>query len=143
MDKINDTIDNDEAAEIQDRDFDDPWNNWIFEIYGELQLERETSRKEFEYEFSFENNRVTEKWWIRADGEPNESRAEFERNDETFVRERIRYSYDGSMVRSISDHWSVGIFGGAPHNTFTNIDLSTHVSPAIEYNIFPYKKDVS
>ncbi|MFT6369323.1 MAG: hypothetical protein ACJAUQ_000722 [Maribacter sp.] len=61
-DKINDTIDNDEAAEIQDRDFDDPWNNWIFEIYGELQLERETSRKEFEYEFSFENNRVTEKW---------------------------------------------------------------------------------
>lgn len=39
-DKINDTIDYDEAVEIQDIDFGDPWNNWIFEIYGEIQLER-------------------------------------------------------------------------------------------------------
>lgn len=139
-DKINYTVDKEGAVEMQDIDFEDPWNNWIFEIYAEAQLDKETSRKEFEYEFGFESDRVTEKWRIRADGELNQSRAEFERNDETFISERLRYSIDGSVVRSISDHWSVGVFGGARHNTFTNIDFSTYVSPAIEYNIFPYKE---
>jgi len=139
-DKINYTIDNEGADDIQDIDFDDPWNNWIFEIYGEARLDTETSRNEFEYEFGFESDRVTEKWRIRADGELNQSRAEFKRSDETFVSERIRYSLEGSVVRSLSDHWSAGIFAGARHNTFTNINFSTSVNPAIEYNIFPYKE---
>lgn len=139
-DKISYTIDKQGAEEMQDIDFDDPWNNWIFEIYGEAQLDNETSRNEFEYELGFESDRVTEKWRIRADGEMNQSRAEFERGDETFVSERIRYSFDGSVVRSLSDHWSAGIFAGARHNTFTNIDFSTYINPAIEYNIFPYKE---
>ncbi|MFD0798043.1 hypothetical protein ACFQZJ_11255 [Maribacter chungangensis] len=139
-DKVNYTIDNEGAEELQDIDFEDPWNNWIFEVYGEARLDKETSRKEFEYEFGFESDRVTEKWRIRADGELNESRSEFERSDEVFVSERIRYSIDASVVRSLSDHWSAGLFGGARHNTFTNLDFSTYVNPAIEYNIFPYNE---
>ncbi len=139
-DKINYNIDDEGADEMQNIDFDDPWNNWIFEIYGEAQLDQETSRNEFEYELGFESDRVTEKWRIRADGELNQSRAEFEQNEDTFTSERIRYSFDGSVVRSLSDHWSAGLFGGARHNTFTNIDFSTYVNPAIEYNIFPYKE---
>jgi len=137
---INYDIDNQGADEIQNIDFDDPWNNWIFEIYGEAQLDQETSRNEFEYEFGFESDRVTEKWRIRADGELNQSRAEFEQNNETFTSERIRYSIDGSVVRSLSDHWSAGVFAGARHNTFTNINLSAAVTPALEYNIFPYNE---
>jgi hypothetical protein len=139
-DKIIFTVDNEGAEEMQDIDFDDPWNNWIFEIYAEAQLDKETSRNEFEYEFGFESDRVTEKWRIRADGQLNQSRAEFQQDEETFTSERLRYSLDGSVVRSISDHWSVGVFSGARHNTFTNINFSTYVSPAIEYNIFPYNE---
>ncbi len=134
------TVNEDGTEEIQELNFDDPWNNWIFEIYGEADLSKESSRNEFEYEVGFESDRVTEKWRIRADLELNQATSSFEQNNETFTSERLRYSADGSIVRSISDHWSTGIFAGARHNTFTNIDFSTSISPAIEYNIFPYRE---
>jgi hypothetical protein len=139
-DRIEYAIDNEGAEELQDINFEDPWNNWIFEVYGEAELDKESSRKEFEYQLGFESDRVTEKWRIRADLEMNQARSEFIQNEETFTSERIRYSADGSVVRSLSDHWSAGIFGGARHNTFTNIDFSAFVAPAVEYNIFPYKE---
>ncbi len=139
-DRIEYTIDNEGAEEMQDIDFDDPWNNWIFEVYGEAELDKESSRQEFEYELGFESDRVTEKWRIRADLEMNQARSEFIQNEDTFTSERIRYSAQGSVVRSLSDHWSAGIFGGARHNTFTNIAFSSFVAPAVEYNIFPYNE---
>ncbi|MFS4456811.1 DUF481 domain-containing protein [Maribacter sp. 2304DJ31-5] len=134
------TVKKDNTNKIRDIDFDDPWNNWIFEIYGEAELDKESSRREFEYEVGFESDRVTEKWRIRADLEMNQARSQFERDDETFKSERLRYSLDASIVRSLSDHWSVGIFVGGRHNSFTNLDFSTFIRPAIEYNIFPYKE---
>ena len=134
------TIDPKGMSEIQDINFEDPWNNWIFEIYGEAELDKESSRKEFAYEIGFESDRVTEKWRIRADMEMSQANSEFVRNDETFTSERFRYSGAGSIVRSLSDHWSTGLFAGARHDTFTNLDFRYYFSPAIEYNIFPYNE---
>jgi hypothetical protein len=134
------TINEDGTGDIQEINFDDPWNNWIFEIYGEADLSKESSRNEFEYEVGFESDRVTEKWRIRADLELNQATSRFEQNNETFKSERLRYSAEGSIVRSLSDHWSTGIFARARHNTFTNLDFSTSISPALEYNIFPYRE---
>lgn len=138
--EISYTINRDGTGKIQEINFDDPWNNWIFEIYGEAELSKESSRNEFEYEVGFESDRVTEKWRIRTDLELNQATSSFQQNNETFTSDRLRYSADGSVVRSLSDHWSTGIFAGARHNTFTNIDFSTTLSPAIEYNIFPYRE---
>ncbi|TLF43114.1 DUF481 domain-containing protein [Maribacter aurantiacus] len=125
---------------IEQMSVEDPWNNWIFEIYGEAELSKESSRNEFEYEVGFESDRVTEKWRIRADLELNQATSKFEQNNETFTSDRLRYSADGSIVRSLTDHWSAGIFAGARHNTFTNQNLFTYIRPAIEYNIFPYRE---
>lgn len=134
------TINTGATGEILNIEIEDPWNNWLFEIYGEAELDKETSRKEFEYEFGFESDRVTEKWRIRADLEMNEARSEFKQDGETFISERSRYSGDASIVRSLTDHWSVGIFGGATHNTFTNLNFRGYLNPALEYNIFPYRE---
>lgn len=139
-DNIEYKITNSGLAERQDIDFDDPWNNWIFEIYGEAELNKESSRKEFEYELGFESDRVTEKWRVRTDVQMNQARSEFTRDDETFTSERFRYFAAGSIVRSLNDHWSTGIFTGLRHDTFTNLDFRYYFNPAIEYNIFPYKE---
>lgn len=127
-------------AQQQDIDFEDPWNNWIFEVYAEAELNKESSRKEFEYELGFESDRVTEKWRIRTDVQMNQARSEFIREDETFTSERFRYFAAGSIVRSLNDHWSTGIFAGLRHDTFTNLDFRYYFNPAIEYNIFPYNE---
>lgn len=134
------TVNNGGKLEVALLEFEDPWNNWIFEIYGEAELSKESSRNEFEYEVGFESDRVTEKWRIRADLELNQATSRFQQSNETFTSERLRYSADGSIVRSLTDHWSTGIFIGALHNTFTNQNFSTYFRPAIEYNIFPYQE---
>ena len=139
-DKISYKITDEGLAKRQDIDFDDPWNNWIFEVYGEAQLDKESSRKEFEYEIGFESDRVTEKWRIRTDLQMNLSNSKYVQDDEEFLSKTERYFGYGSIVRSLSDHWSAGIFGGAKYDTYTNIDLSMSLTPAIEYNIFPYRE---
>lgn len=137
---INYSIDNKGMGEIQDIDFDDPWNNWIFEIYGSAKLKKESSRKEFNYSLGFESDHVTENWRIRTDLQLNQADSEFMRDEETFNSARFRYAAEGSIVKSLNDHWSTGIFAGARHDTFTNLDFRYYFSPAIEYNIFPYNE---
>lgn len=139
-DKISYKITDEGLAKRQDINFDDPWNNWIFEVYGEAELDKEASRKEFEYEIGFESDKVTEKWRVRVDVQMNLANSKFIQEDEEFTSNRERYFGYGSIVRSLSNHWSMGIFAGASHDTYTNIDLATNLTPAIEYNIFPYRE---
>ncbi|MBM1106345.1 DUF481 domain-containing protein [Aurantibacter crassamenti] len=134
------SIDNKGMDNLQDIDFKDPWNNWIFEVFGRARLNKESSRESFSYAVGFESDHVTEKLRIRTDLQLNQANSEYEQDDEIYTSERFRYSGDGSIVRSISDHWSTGIFAGARHDTFTNLDFRYYFSPAIEYNIFPYNE---
>lgn len=36
-------------------------------------------------------------------------------------------------------HWGAGLSGTAFSRTFTNIDLALRLTPAVEYNVFPYR----
>ena len=128
-----------EAKEDEELNLD-PWHNWIFEVYGEGKYNKEASRKRFEYKIGFESDHVTDNWRVRTDFQVSQNKSKFIRNDEEFTSERNRYFVRGSVVRSLSDHWSTGIFLNLRHDTFTNIELQGGFSPAIEYNIFPYSE---
>ncbi|WP_422084017.1 hypothetical protein [Ulvibacterium sp.] len=118
----------------------DVWGNWIFQVYGEGEFERETSRSNSYLELGFEGDKVTENWRIRTDVELNESGSMFKRDGEEFRSERVKYAFRGSIVRSLTNHWSLGIFSGLKHDTYNNQDFSFDIRPAIEYNIFPYSE---
>jgi len=139
-DQVTYTVKSDGTGEVQEVDFTDPWNNWIFEVFASAELDKESSRKEFEYRAGFESDHVTEKWRIRTDLGLYQSNSEYERSGETFTSDRDRYTANGAIVRSLSDHWSTGIFAGARHDTFTNLDFRYYFEPALEYNIFPYRE---
>jgi len=119
---------------------EDPWNNWIFEVYGEVQLDKESSRSSFDSEFGLSSDRVTEDWRVRGDLEFNYSESRFMNNEDEFTSVRQRHYAQGSVVRSLTNHWSAGVFGGLSHNTYSNIDFSYFFQPAIEYNLFPYRE---
>jgi hypothetical protein len=125
-------------AKNQEQEIEDPWKNWIFEIYGSASYSKEASRKRFDYEVGFESDRVTEKWRIRADLEMNQTESKFIQNDEEFTSSRQRYWGAASIVKSLSNHWSTGVFVNSRHDTYTNIDFSGGFYPALEYNIYPY-----
>ena len=117
---------------------EDPWRNWIFEVYGQAKFDKEASRSKFEYKLGLESDRVTDKWRIRGDVQMSQLRNRVIRKDSVYKSERERFWGAASVVKSISDHWSTGVFGNLRHDTYSNIDLAFGVSPAIEYNIFSY-----
>ncbi len=127
---------------IKDKDSirKDNWRNWIFEIYGEGEFDKESSRSNFKLEFGYEGDKVTEKWRVRTDIELRQTESKFKQDGVQFKSETQKYEFDGSIVRSISCHWSVGVFSGIENDSYNNQDLSVDVRPAIEYNIFPYKE---
>jgi uncharacterized protein DUF481 len=139
-DRITYSVSKEETEDKENEEDDDPWNSWIFEINGQTNLHKESSRRSFDYVIGFETDRITEKWRIRTDLQVNQANSRFIRDDEEFTSRRERYFGYGSIVRSLSDHWSAGIFGGASYDTYTNLDLSMNITPAIEYNIFPYRE---
>jgi hypothetical protein len=132
-------IENVEMEEEAEEDtFTDPWDFWIFEVRGEGDFNKETSRNGIDLEFGAEANRVTQDWRMRFNAEANFSRSQFTSDDEEFVSERQVHFVDGLVVKSLGPNWSVGMSGGASHNTFNNINFSYNLRPAIEYSLYPY-----
>lgn len=118
---------------------EDPWNLWVFRtsIGGSFEGEQKTSSHEFRGSFSA--NRTARDWKLDFDFDGEFDRRTFEINDSTTVTDTRRNGdFDALIVRSISDHWSVGGFGSAGRSTFDNYDLSARFAPALEYNLFPY-----
>ena len=52
----------------------------------------------------------------------------------------VRRDFGGAFqqVRSLGQHWSVGLRGSAGSSTCLNEHLLAIASPVVEYNIFPY-----
>jgi hypothetical protein len=117
---------------------DDPWNRWVFEVGGSGDLELEASQREYGVEGNLEAERVTEIWKLefRLDSEYEVDVFEREENE---IRSISRDTdFDGEVVRSIGEHWAVGLASTAFTRTFTNTDLAVRARPALEYNVFPY-----
>lgn len=118
----------------------DPWDNWVFSIQGGSSADFETARKESRLWGRLSVDRVTEIWRIRN---IFYARGDYQviNSDEEEIRSNVyRKSASTTVVRSINDHWSSGIFLSASQSTFDNLDLSTQVAPAFEYSIFPYSE---
>jgi hypothetical protein len=60
--------------------------------------------------------------------------------EESYNSVRNRTYFSGSLVRSISDHFSTGIFGSFQKDTFRNFKSFLNFSPALEYSIYPYRE---
>ena len=123
---------------MQDISQNDPWNNWIFEISGNFGYEKERSRTEYEVEGELEIERVTEDWRIRSEIEYEYEENQFQRDESEIISNLNRSGFEVSVVRSLGEHWSGGVFGRINTSTFNNIDVSTRLNAAIEYNFYPY-----
>jgi hypothetical protein len=116
----------------------DPWNNWVIAIEGGSSLDFEKIRKESRFWGRLAIDRVTEVWKIRNLAYARSDFQVFESDEET-IRSTISRSYAStSVVFSIDDHWSGGVFLSASQSTFDNLDISTRIAPAFEYSLFPY-----
>lgn len=128
-------------AEAEANPPEDHWNNWIFEVFSNASFNKESLRKTTDFRAGLRIERSTPElrvritpfysYWSRifttADGE-----------ELTSFRKRVYLST--SVVKSISNHWSIGLFGFGQHHSFNNIQFGYSIEPAIEYNFFDYNE---
>ena len=88
----------------------------------------------------FEVDRVTEMWRIRSDFGISRSVKFFSGDNQNYNSERQSTSFSGSVVKSLSNHFSTGIFGSYLNDTFRNYKSFLNFSPALEYNFIPYSE---
>lgn len=117
----------------------DRWNNWVMEVYGGGSFNKESQQSSLNVYYGLRADRVTEKWRIRNSLSFNYNNRTF-LSDGQWIRSALhRNTYSGSAVKSISDHWSSGLFLGVTSSTYDNIALNCGIAPAIEYSFLPYR----
>ncbi len=118
----------------------DPWNFWVFSLSTNSFLNGE---KSFSYDSLYGNfsaNRVTPEWKIRLSLSGSYYRNSFDYEDMSFISSSYGGSFRVLVAKSLGEHWSVGSFVNVTSSTYQNIKLAASISPALEYNIFPYSQ---
>ncbi|NNF04382.1 MAG: hypothetical protein HKN17_07945 [Rhodothermales bacterium] len=119
---------------------DDPWNFWVFNVGVDGSYEAESSRDRYEIETDLSANRVTEEWKIQFFGGMEFSEANFDVDEGTITNRQRNGRIFGTVVNSLSDHWSAGFTTFSNTSTRSNTDFSASISPTVEYNVFPYSE---
>jgi len=141
VDRIIVDYDYDEEAIVRETTAEpevDPWNSWVFEIYGGGNFSREDKQKSHSSRFGFYADRVTTEWKIRFRPYFNFSERTYYTDEDTIVSSSHRHGHQSYVVKSINDHWSWGIFNSSRSSTFHNMRFEFELMPALEYSLFPY-----
>lgn len=118
----------------------DPWNFWVFSLSANSFL---NGQKSYSYQSLYGNfsaNRVTPEWKIRLSVNASYYRNSFDYEGTSYVSTSQGQSFRGLVAKSLGEHWSVGAFATVMTSTYQNLKFKTRISPAIEYNIFPYSE---
>ncbi len=118
----------------------DNWNYWVFELETRPRFELEESRKEIDIDNSISAVKITPEWKIEMDFNHNFTRTKYNFEDTTYIEDKSSKSLRNLIVKSLSEHWSIGARFDISSSTFQNTKLNYDFFPSIEYNIFPYSE---
>jgi len=117
----------------------DPWNYWVFQLEMGGGLAAEEQRNGFTIHSSIEANRITDQWRLGLDGDFKYEEENIKEDEEEEIHSTLEEKdVDVDIVKSLSRHWSAGIFTEISSTTYRNIELGLSISPAVQYNIFPW-----
>lgn len=121
----------------------DPWNFWVFRASASGDVGAESRSEEYSLEGSLTASRITEALKVVIDAD-YEYEGNIFRLDSSEVQFAIRSAdLDVSVVRSVSEHWSVGVGGNVGLDEFRNQDLAATLETGIEWNYFPWREATS
>lgn len=127
-----------DGDEAEEESVVDPWNNWVFDIDVRSNIWGESSEFNIGVFSGIEAERITPIWKIRSRLRGEIRRRNVELTDQTINVNRDWGEYWAMAAYSINDHASVGLFNRMNFSRTSNIALNAELSPAFEYNFFPY-----
>ncbi|MEE4177862.1 MAG: hypothetical protein V2I46_10165 [Bacteroides sp.] len=132
-------MDQEDLSEIAKASFEtDPWKSWVFELYGGGNFEKEEKLSHFSFRTGFFADRITAEWKIRIRPYFNFNNSTYITTEGDIVNSTHRHGYSAYVIKSLNNHWSMGVFSSGLSSTFHNMDLSLDLVPAIEWSLFPY-----
>jgi hypothetical protein len=118
----------------------DKWDSWVFSASVDASLSGEKSYKSSNIRTSIEANRITENWKINMDLFYVYSTNKYEIDGDIISSDYNSSSFNSLVVKSISDHWSVGGWLELRSSSYNNLDFKSQLMPGIEYDLFPYSE---
>ncbi len=116
----------------------DEWNFWVFSIRIRGFMNGSENSNFYNLYGNISASRVTEELKLNFRLYDSYNEQNFTYNDVVTKSIRRRYGFSASIIKSLTDHWSVGLWGGVSSSAYSNLKLAMRLSPGIEYNIFPY-----
>jgi len=123
----------------------DPWNYWVFNTSINGSGSSEESYKNSSINGELSASRITDEYKIVFQLEAGKNKSSFEYEDDNGVSQKFTnkndsYNFSHYLIKSITDHWSVGYEGQLSRNTFSNNKQRSQLTVGIEYNIYPYNQ---
>jgi hypothetical protein len=119
----------------------DPWNYWVFNVGINGSFEGESNYRQIWLDNWLNVRRVTDEskiafniWYGRRD-------AHFVVNGKETSAFTERFGAFGQYVKSLDNHWSVGVTYLGEHSVFRNLQFAQRITPAVEYNVFLYTEN--
>ncbi|MEK6596776.1 MAG: hypothetical protein AABY91_00485 [Gemmatimonadota bacterium] len=123
---------------------DDPWNYWVFRVSGNGYFNGETRSNSASLYGSLRATRTTDLWKLRFELEGSRSTSHFEFDSgDSFDSKLISAGASALAVRSLGDHWSVGVNLSARRSDNENMELAVRGAPGLEFNVFPYHESTT
>ena len=116
----------------------DKWDYWVFNSSIRGFFNGEESVKSMSIYGSISADRVAPDWKTSLSFYTNYNETNYKIEERTISSFRRSQSFEGLLVKSLGEHWSIGVYGSALSQIYTNTKFSFYVAPAIEYNVFPY-----
>ncbi len=116
----------------------DSWDFWIFYIDFGGGFNAEESRNAYTITSSVNADRITDLWKSRNSFRYFYEEENFTDDGESLKSTLKSWKEESSVILSLSNKWSAGVFGDVYSTTFRNIKLGFSFASGIEYNIFPW-----
>lgn len=138
------TITSNVTASSEDKQKDDKWKGWIYGIsaYGNVNLN--SNYESFSLSGNLSAVKVTEEWKMGFYLGGYNNTETFDFGDDDIYESFNNGSYaSATIVNSLNEHWSIGGEANYTSSTYSNYDATFDISPAIEFDIFPYSSSTT
>ncbi len=119
----------------------DLWNLWVYRVRMNGNGSAESRSKDYRIRGALSATRITDDWKLTFSAD-NEYRSDQFTLSDGRERQFILRStnINGRIVRSLTDHWSVGARFAGGESEFQNQDVFGATDVSAEYNLFPWRE---
>lgn len=122
----------------------DKWNYWIFNVGTDGSYNADQVYKSTQVNGNISANRTTDKLKVSFSGYGGYNNYTYNYEDAGILYKNVvinsNYLFSHNLIKSISNHWSVGYEANLSNNTFSNNKSRLYLRPALEYAVFPYSE---